>query len=44
MIGGVLITEIFGVSSGIPIDSFNIMLESRAGEHHIRVNEGHEQL
>ena len=44
MVGGVLISEIFGISSGIPIDSFYLMLESRAGEHHIRVNEGHEQL
>ena len=43
-VGGVLISEIFGVSSGIPIDSFNIMLESRAGEHNIIINEGHEQL
>ena len=44
MVSTVLISEIFGVSSGIPIDSFNIMLESRAGEHNIRINEGHEEL
>ena len=44
--GGVLITEIFGVSTGHTMlkDSFDIILQSRAGEHDITKNEGHEQL
>ena len=42
--GGVLISEIFGISSGIGTESFDITFGSWAGEHHIRINEGHEQL
>ena len=44
MVGGVLISEIFGISSGIGTESFDITFGSWAGEHHIRINEGHEQL
>ena len=46
MCGGVLITAIFGVSTAITMlkDSFDILLQSRAGEHDITKHEGHEQL
>ena len=44
--GGVLITAIFGVSTASTMlkDSFDILLQSRAGEHDITKHEGHEQL
>ena len=44
--GGVLITAIFGVSTASCMlkDSFDILLQSRAGEHDITKHEGHEQL
>ena len=44
--GGVLLTEIFGISSAICMfkNTFDgILFESRAGQHHLTQTEGKEQ-